>query len=303
MRRFTIPMALALTFTAGCAYPHDQAPGANGCGTLAELRSVRPDMEEIKIDQGLDQAMYHYRRFLEDTPETAMTPEAMRRLADLQLEKQFGIHTGELKPREMAAPQPARALVTAPANKPNAAGAAPAESDQDFERRTTAEGALADNNADLPADAARIVGRPSGPLEAIALYEKLLTEYPSYADNDKVLYQMARAFDELGRTEEAIATMERLIRTNPKSAHLDEVQFRRGEYFFTRRRFRDAENSYSAIIAHGFRLPRSMSSRSINSGGRSTSRNSTKKPCINTWRCSTTSIDRLRLRSDARRGR
>jgi len=250
MRRFTIPMALALTFTAGCA-TRTTKPPVRTVGTLAELRSVRPDMEEIKIDQGLDQAMYHYRRFLEDTPETAMTPEAMRRLADLQLEKQFGIHTGELKPREMAAPQPARALVTAPANKPNAAGAAPAESDQDFERRTTAEGAIADNNADSTVDAARVIDDPSGPLEAIALYEKLLTEYPSYADNDKVLYQMARAFDELGRTEEAIATMERLIRTNPKSAHLDEVQFRRGEYFFTRRRFRDAESSYSAIIAHG----------------------------------------------------
>src|SRR5678816_3866443 len=121
MRRFTIRRALALTFTAGCA-TRTTKPPVRTVGALADLRSVRPAMEEIKIDQGL----YHYRRFLEDTPETAMTPEAMRRLADLQLEKQFGIHTGELKPREMAAPQPARALVTAPANKPNAAGAAPA---------------------------------------------------------------------------------------------------------------------------------------------------------------------------------
>src|SRR6185295_6717474 len=46
-------------------------------------------------------------------------------------------------------------------------------------------------------------------------------------------------------------TMERLISANPNSAHFDEVQFRRGEYFFTRRKFRDAENSYSAIISLG----------------------------------------------------
>ena len=45
--------------------------------------------------------------------------------------------------------------------------------------------------------------------------------------------------------------MERLIRANPHSAHFDEVQFRRGEYFFTRRKFRDAENAYSAIISLG----------------------------------------------------
>src|SRR5260370_30360229 len=62
---------------------------------------------------------------------------------------------------------------------------------------------------------------------------------------------MARASDELGRTEEAIETMERLIRANPHSSHLDEVQFRRGEYFFTRRRFRDAESAYSGIVKLG----------------------------------------------------
>src|SRR5262249_9414622 len=60
-----------------------------------------------------------------------------------------------------------------------------------------------------------------------------------------------RAYDELGRTEEAIATMERLIRENPHSEHFDEVQFRRGEYFFTRRRYRDAEAAYSGIISLG----------------------------------------------------
>jgi TolA-binding protein len=62
---------------------------------------------------------------------------------------------------------------------------------------------------------------------------------------------MARAYDELGRTDEAMETMERAIRANPNSVHFDEVQFRRGEYFFTRRKFRDAENAYSAITNMG----------------------------------------------------
>src|SRR6185436_2843335 len=39
--------------------------------------------------------------------------------------------------------------------------------------------------------------------------------------------------------------------TNAHSTHYDEVQFRRGEYFFTRRKFRDAESAYSAIIGLG----------------------------------------------------
>jgi tetratricopeptide (TPR) repeat protein len=229
-------MVFVQALVAGCA----ARPGS--VGTLAELRTVRPDVEEAKVEQGLDQAMLGYRRFLEETPETQMTPEAMRRLADLQLEKQFGIRAGDGKPREMAAPQPAQDYAARPAA--TAANAGTPESEHDFERRTTAE-------SGIPEGAARADGDPTGPLEAIALYDRLLTEYPSYAQTDKVLYQKARAYDELGRTEEAIETMERMIRANPHSEHFDEVQFRRGEYFYTRRRFRDAEAAYSAIISLG----------------------------------------------------
>jgi tetratricopeptide (TPR) repeat protein len=255
MRRLAIPMVIAPVLMVGCAARPNKPLGT--AGTLAELRNVRPDLQEVKVEQGLDQAMQHYRRFLEETPETAMTPEAMRRLADLQLEKQFGIRAGGAKPREMAAPKPAHVLAGSRAGSPNpaavAASAGLQESDQDFERRTTAEaGILAGGNAGAsPADAVRAGADPNGPLEAIALYNRLLTEYPSYKNSDQVLYQMARAYDELGRTEEAIETMERLIGTNAHSSHFDEVQFRRGEYFFTRRRYRDAESAYSGVASLG----------------------------------------------------
>jgi cellulose synthase operon protein C len=252
MRRLTIPTLLALVFAVGCA-----ARAKKTGGTLAELHDVRPDVQEAKVEQGLDQALQHYRKFVDETPQTTMTPEAMRRLADLQIEKQFGIRTGESKPREMAAPHPAEAIVSAKANQlnpePKVGGTGPRESIQDFERRTTAEGTsvASTDGATSQTDVVRAGGDPKGPLEAIALYDRLLTEYPNYEHRDKVLYQKARAYDELGRTEEAIDTMERLIRENPHSEHFDEVQFRRGEYFFTRRRYRDAENGYSAAVALG----------------------------------------------------
>ncbi len=233
MRHFIVTIVLAPAFMVGCAVRTPKT-----VGTLAELRDVRPDVKEAKVEQGLDQAMQNYRRFLEETPKTTMTPEAMRRLADLQLEKHFGIRTANAGPREMPAPQPAEAPAGARANRPNpaavVAGAGLKESDQEFERRTTAESqSLA-----------------SG-VEAIALYNRLIAEYPSYKDSDQVLYQMARVYDELGRTDEAMEAMERLIRANPNSEHYDEVEFRRGEYFFTRRKYRDAESAYSGIINLG----------------------------------------------------
>ena len=241
-RRAALALMLGPVLVAGCA----DRPAKH---TLAELRHVQPDVREIQVEEGLDKAMAGYRRFLEETPETAMTPEAMRRLADLQIEKQFGIRAGDGKPREMAAPERAAPEAAATAAATGGPAATPVESDREFERRTTA----ADAVGGAPVDSAGRPGEPepAGPVEAIALYDRLLAEYPNYEHNDKVLYQKARAFDELGRTEEALATMEGLIARYPHSGHYDEVQFRRGEFFFTRRKFREAEAAYSAIVALG----------------------------------------------------
>jgi cellulose synthase operon protein C len=256
MRRHAIPIVLASAFLGGCSEHHKPATAQ---GTLAELHKVAPDLQEAETKQSVDQAMQQYRKFLEESPETPMTPEAIRRLADLELEKQYGIHTGESKPKPMPAPESAKVTASTPARTSNkgaaAAGAGHGESDQEFERRTTAASKLP-ASGETSASLAEVPGTeaaPKGPLEAIALYKKLLNEYPNYKDNDQVLYQMARAYDELGRTDEAMETMERAIRANPNSVHFDEVQFRRGEYFFTRRKFRDAENAYAAITKLGAR--------------------------------------------------
>jgi cellulose synthase operon protein C len=253
MRRRAIPIVLASAFLGGCA-AHHKPPTTQG--TLADLHNVAPDVKEAETKESVDQAMQQYRKFLEESPETPMTPEAIRRLADLELEKQYGIHAGDGKPKPMPAPESAKVSASTPARTPNkaaAAGAGHGESDQEFERRTTAANkipASGDTSASLT-ETPGAEAAPKGPLEAIALYKKLLTEYPSYKDSDQVLYQMARAYDELGRTDEAMETMERAIRANPNSVHFDEVQFRRGEYFFTRRKFRDAENAYTAITKLG----------------------------------------------------
>src|SRR5690606_17064126 len=222
-------------------------------GTLAELHAVEPDLEEIEVQDSLDLAMESYRRFLNETPTGRMTPEAMRRLADLQIEKEFGITGDGERWIEMAAPEPGampQGLGAAGPREAAVAAAAPAESDEEFEARTTRQHELGfmRTSAGAPADD----GLPAaagleGPLEAIALYERLLTEYPNYERADQVLYQMARAYDELGRTDEAMEVSERLIREYGYSKYFDEVQFRRGEYFFTRRMYLDAESAYQAI--------------------------------------------------------
>ncbi len=91
----------------------------------------------------------------------------------------------------------------------------------------------------------------TGPLQAITTYKKILNDYPWYERNDQVLYQMARAYDELGASDDAMHVVDRLIAEYPQSKYVDEVYFRRGEYFFVRRKYANAEAAYKSVVSMG----------------------------------------------------
>jgi tetratricopeptide (TPR) repeat protein len=229
--------------------------------TLAKLRHMQIEIKEEKIEGGLEKAMLSYQRFLEETPDSALTPEAIRRLADLKIEKEYGTLTEGAIPAGPATALPVPERTVLPEGASVAGGPSDQalthisvkdESESDFERRTTqrrqvvgmdatADG-LAEGNDDLERASTR---------EAIALYTKLLNDYPLYERNDQVLYQMSRAYEELGQTKEAMAVMERMVREFPRSQYIDEVQFRRAEYFFAHRRNLDAEYAYRSIVDIG----------------------------------------------------
>ena len=248
MRHACTALLLAPVLVAACASNPDRH-------TIAELRDVEPDVSEVRVENSLEQAMVGYRKFLEEAPKSSLTPEAMRRLADLKLEKEYGI-LGDGKLTELSAPEAAPTTAdgeaAAPGRPRGKAIADHSESQADFERRATrgedvpeSQGAL---DSELPGGA---TASAAGPLEAIALYDQILATYPTYEHNDQVLYQKARAFDELGRVDEGIAVIEQLIAEYPYSRHIDEVQFRRAEYFFTRKKYLDAEEAYSAVTEIG----------------------------------------------------
>ena len=276
-------VAFLLPFIAACAHQVDRS------GTLATLHQVQPDTKEAPVDQGLDRAVQSYGDFLKQAPDSKLAPEAMRRLADLKIEKEFGIQ-GDGKLVELAASEsgtqaksvapapgvvqtepvgspgrnPAAALRapgvtkidarTATRSQPQAPGSAPAAvSERDLEQRAASLAGIPAANAapsGLPAGLDADAAR-AGPLEAIKLYDELLAKYPQYALRDQVLYQKSRAYDELGQTEDALKVMEQLVDENPHSRFSDEVQFRRAERFFIQRKYREAESAYAAIVDGG----------------------------------------------------
>ena len=228
-----------------CATTSDQ-------GTLAELQQVQANIDEVYLDDSLDSAAQSYRRYLEETSESARTPEAMRRLADLQIEQAYGVMgSGELV--ELPAPDVASQSELIEVERQTQGPTEPGESEQKFEQRATGRQKLlseaTEYDLQLPGGESGPVA--GGPLEAIENYRKILEAYPNYERIDQVLYQMSRAYDEIGQPDEAMPVMERLVTGYPNSKHVDEVQFRRGEYFFTRKRYLDAEDAYGSIIDMG----------------------------------------------------
>jgi TolA-binding protein len=86
---------------------------------------------------------------------------------------------------------------------------------------------------------------------AIKAYEDLLNRYPAQAGNDRVLYQLAHAYDVAGDTHRALVTLDRLAAKYPDSAHRDEAEFRRGEILFTLKRYSQAEDAYGEVLKKG----------------------------------------------------
>ena len=87
--------------------------------------------------------------------------------------------------------------------------------------------------------------------DAVRLYEDLLESYPGYEKNDLVLYQLARAHEINGQTNDALRVLDRLVTEYPNTPHLEEAHFRRGETLFIERRYAEAEQAYAEVLAGG----------------------------------------------------
>ena len=82
MYKHLLPLFFLLLINA-CAFDEN--------GTIGDLRDVDVEIVDARIEGGLEKAMKSYQRFLQQTPESAMTPDAIRRLADLNVEKEYGV--------------------------------------------------------------------------------------------------------------------------------------------------------------------------------------------------------------------
>ena len=90
---------------------------------------------------------------------------------------------------------------------------------------------------------------------AVVLYERVLAEFPADPANDRVLYQLARAHQNLGQSGKAEAALQRLVKEHPQSALRDDAHFRRGELLFKLGAFDEAAVEYRRVLDLGPATP------------------------------------------------
>jgi len=81
-------------------------------------------------------------------------------------------------------------------------------------------------------------------------YERLLKRYPNSRDNEKILYQLARAYDLSGQNKQSLKVLSRIIKEYPETKHAEEVQFRRGEIYFLFKDYKNAAHTYGYVLSN-----------------------------------------------------
>jgi len=84
--------------------------------------------------------------------------------------------------------------------------------------------------------------------KTIELITTSLKDYPKSKNNDTLLYQLAKAYDQKGVHSKTISTLNQLIEQFPKSPFYAEAQFRIAEDAFSLQDYSTAEYAYTEVI-------------------------------------------------------
>ncbi|MBR9813527.1 tetratricopeptide repeat protein [bacterium] len=188
----TLLLAAAAGLLAGCAARVDPGPSIRSIAKQSpdEAFDVR---ESERVQQNQELAIENYRAILELSADNEKRYEAMRRLADLQLQ------VGEINP-QFEVEQ--------------------AQSETEFS-------------------------------DSVELYHQLLAERPDDPNNDRVLYQLARAHQNRGEESKSVEVLGRLTEQFPDSRFAKDGVYRRAELLFRMRRFTEAETNYRTVVDYG----------------------------------------------------
>lgn len=230
MRRFQeycyVALLIVMLLLAGCAGKQTIADDP----TIQQLakRAAKIEPQALPPLSRAD-VQRTYEELASSTNNPALRAIALQRLADLALENKQAELADEGVSKEVAEQ------------------ASLAKAAQDQADAAKQEAALEDIAEDQREQAQ--VG------SAIHQYERLLSLYPQYEGNNRVMYQLARAYELNGELDKTLKVLTGLVTKYPNEPNMDELQFRRGEILFTFRDFSAAEKAYASVLAMGETSP------------------------------------------------
>lgn len=182
-----------------------------------------------------------YEEFVKSTNNQELKAKALERLADIKLESQQ--NRQEQVQADVIAEKEATAKESAARSKEKAARAAiPSQEKQMSETAPSVSShKLRSDGKDEATDNYAQVAKQ---------YETLLARYPNKKGNDRILYQLARAYDLSGQMEKTLTVLNRLAKEYPRYPQIEEVQFRRGEILFSLKKFSDAASAYAEVMVN-----------------------------------------------------
>ncbi|GAA6183531.1 tetratricopeptide repeat protein [Aliiglaciecola sp. NS0011-25] len=86
---------------------------------------------------------------------------------------------------------------------------------------------------------------------AITQYQSILERHPEQKENAEVLYQLAKAHDLQGESQQSLQVIDRLLSKYPHTLYLAELQFRRGEILFNNKDYSAAIQAYQTVLEQG----------------------------------------------------
>lgn len=82
----------------------------------------------------------------------------------------------------------------------------------------------------------------------IELISYSLSEYPDSQGNDKLLYNLANAYEQKGDVDRSVEALDKIVKQYPDSQYYLESQFRVAENHYSKREYISAEDAYTNVI-------------------------------------------------------
>jgi len=208
----SVLMALLASCAGGAQHKQDETLQYLETRAAKIVPTAFPPMSREEVQQT-------YQDLVSSTENVALKAIALQRLADMELESQ---------------------QVMLADDEPSA------------EKRDSSEEAGGQDEAeDVDAEEKSIAQEKAVHRSAIFQYERLLELYPDYVGNDRVMYQLARAYEMEGELEKTLDLLTQLIARYPNQKNAEEIQFRRGEILFAFRDFEQSEKAYQSVLLAG----------------------------------------------------